>query len=446
MVREMGGLNVQLPRPTEPGAPRNRALCSPWVWVRTLLWACQAALAFVTAYLQLLTIAAWWAPKRTPSAGDEPQHRFLILVPAHDEEEALPRLLASLRRLDYPLSMYAVHVVADNCGDRTAEVGRREGVTVHERRDPQRLGKGYALQWLLARLWESAASHDAVLILDADSTVSPNLLRVADARLARGERVIQVYYTVQDPGGAWSAGLRYAALTAVHYLRPQGRMVLGGSAGLKGNGMIFASEVLRQHPWPASLTEDIEYHLQLVLDGERVTFAPDAVVWAEMPDTLARSRSQNVRWERGRLQMVQRYVPRLLRRALAGRSLLLFDAAVDQLIPPLSIVAGGSLLSLGAALALDRLSPRTDRPTGAGSAVGRAQIALGASLVTGQAAYVLSALALAGAPRGVYRSLLRAPLFILWKWLVYGRILLGRERDGWVRTARNAARPEQARS
>jgi cellulose synthase/poly-beta-1,6-N-acetylglucosamine synthase-like glycosyltransferase len=403
-----------------------------------LLWAGEAPLAVMAAYLQVLVAAAWLAPKRTPPALGEPRHRSLILVPAHDEEESLPRLLASLRRLDYPPGLYAVHVVADNCHDRTAEVAQLASVIVHERHDQQHLGKGYALRWLLAQCWESGEPCDAVVILDADSTVSLNFLRVADARLARGERVIQAYYSVQNPGRAWSIGLRYAALAAVHYMRPQGRMVLGGSAGLKGNGMVFASEILRQYPWPASLTEDIEYHLQLVLSGERVTFAPDAVVWAEMPDTLARARSQNVRWERGRLQMVRRYVPRLLRRAFADKSLLLLDAAIDQVIPPLSVVASGSLLSLCAALALDWLTRRARWLAGAGSAVGRAQIALGAGLVAAQASYVLSALALSGAPAVVYRSLVFAPVFVLWKGLVYVRILLGREQDGWVRTARNA--------
>ena len=42
-----------------------------------------------------------------------------------------------------------------------------------------------------------------------------------------------------------AVGLRYIALALLHYLRPMGRMRLGGSAGLKGNGMVFRADIMR---------------------------------------------------------------------------------------------------------------------------------------------------------------------------------------------------------
>jgi glycosyltransferase involved in cell wall biosynthesis len=55
-----------------------------------------------------------------------------VVVPAHNEEELLPACLASLRRAARALRGTRVHlvVVADACGDRTAGVARRGGVTV----------------------------------------------------------------------------------------------------------------------------------------------------------------------------------------------------------------------------------------------------------------------------------------------------------------------------
>jgi hypothetical protein len=232
------------------------------------------------------------------------------------------------------------------------EAERLARYVVHERVDTQHVGKGYALQRLLERLWAQGLAYDGALFLDADSLVSPNLLRVMDARLARGERAIQAYYAVRDPGRAWSISLRSVALMLLHYLRPQGRMVLGGSAGLKGNGMVFVDDVLRRYRWPAALTEDLEYHMLLILGGERVAFASDAVVWAEMPGSLAAAQSQNARWERGRLEAVRAHVPRLLAAAARCRSFLLFDAAMEQTIPPFAILAAASLACLAAAAAL----------------------------------------------------------------------------------------------
>lgn len=389
--------------------------------LHTLLIAGELGLAAIIGYLLLLTAAALAAPRATPLRAGPPTSRFVIMVPAHNEERLLPELLLNLKQLDYPQELYAVHVVADNCTDKTAALGRRGGAIVHERFNSELRGKGYALEWLLERIWERGDPHDAVLILDADSVVSPNFLSVMDARLARGERVIQGYYAVRQPEGAWSAGLRAVALTLLHYLRPQGRMVLGGSTGLKGNGMVFAADILRTHRWSASLTEDIEYHMELILAGERAMFAPDAVVWAEMPASLRTAQSQNERWEKGRMEMVRRFVPGLLKAAIQRRSFLLFDAAVEQLIPPFSIVTGASLGVLLAALAMRS-------PTG---------IALATFIVLGQALYVFAGLIMAGAPREVYKSLIFAPAFLAWKLVLYARLLLGIKPRTWVRTARN---------
>jgi cellulose synthase/poly-beta-1,6-N-acetylglucosamine synthase-like glycosyltransferase len=185
--------------------------------------------------------------------------------------------------------------------------------------------------------------------------------------------------------------------------------------------MVFAAEVLREYQWSASLTEDIEYHMALILGGHRVTFAPDAIVWAEMPSSLKAARTQNVRWERGRQEMVRQYVPRLIRAALARRSFLLFDAAIEQLIPPFSLVAAASLLLLICALLLQNTSA----------------IFLGVFLVIGQVLYILAGLYLSGAPKKVYQALLYAPVFIIWKVWLYIRVLIGLDRKGWTRTARN---------
>jgi 1,2-diacylglycerol 3-beta-glucosyltransferase len=386
----------------------------------------ELGLAILVGYLLLLTVCAFLAPRRTPAAVvNAPRHRFRILVPAHNEEKLLPALLANLGSLDYARHLYEVHVVADNCSDQTAALGRQGGAVVHERTNLEQRGKGYALNWLIEQLNAGDAvdgdGECAVVVLDADSVISPNFLAVMDERLGRGQRAIQAYYAVRDPGRSWSVSLRYAALAVLHYLRPQGRMVLGGSTGLKGNGMVFAAGILQRYPWSASLTEDIEYHMTLILNGIRVTFAPDAVVWAEMPGTLRGAQTQNVRWERGRMEMLRRYVPLLLDQALRRRSFMLFDAAMEQMIPPFSVLAGASVAALVAALILGH----------AGATI------LAIALIVGQIVYTLAGLWLAGAPAAVYRALLYAPALILWKILLYVRVVIGLDKQGWVRTKRD---------
>ena len=86
---------------------------------------------------------------------------------------------------------------------------------------------------------------------------------------------------------------------------------------------------------------------KLLLDGVIVAYAPDARIAAEMPETLDASLTQHQRWELGRSQLIKRYVPQLCRKAarpLPGSKRRIYvDAALDQLLPPLSIVTATTL-------------------------------------------------------------------------------------------------------
>lgn len=406
-------------------------------------------LSFFVAYLLLLTFAALFADRETAGINMDPKVSFLILIPAHNEERLLPSALKSLSHLEYPSSLYSIHIVADNCNDRTAAVARMEGAIVHERSEKTRMGKGYALQWLLNEIWQANETFDAVCIVDADTVVSSNFLRVMSARIDRGQRVIQAYYDVRDPSRSWSGNLRYAALAVLHYLRPQGRSVLGGSAGLKGNGMVFSSDVLEQNEWSASITEDIDFHMKLLLNGERVYFAPDAHVWGEMPDSLSDSESQHMRWEAGRIQMALKYVPQLglagwksLRDGSLKQAYRYFDALMEHIIPPFSLLVALTLFSLFASLLLFAFAkiPGLHFLLGESSFLQLTVLGstlMGIAIFIGEMIYLALGLYMVGAPLSVYKAFIYAPVLMLWKIWQYFKAIIVKDKQSWIRTVRN---------
>lgn len=73
--------------------------------------------------------------------------RTVILVPAHNESVGIKTTLETL--LPQINSPENIIVIADNCIDDTAAIARQYGVTVLERQDTQRRGKGYALDYSL---------------------------------------------------------------------------------------------------------------------------------------------------------------------------------------------------------------------------------------------------------------------------------------------------------
>jgi len=357
-----------------------------------------------------------------PGRWATPQTRFAVLVPAHNEELLIRRVVGSLLAVDYPPDLYHLHIIADNCTDRTAELAQAAGATVHERTDPDQHGKGYALRWLFGQLLADPAAGDAFVIVDADSLVNSGFLRALDRRLRRGAVAIQAYDTVLNTAASWGTALRYIAFSLLHYLRPLGRKLFTGSAGLKGNGMAFRRSVLEGMHWDAfSVTEDLQFHLDLLLGGQVVEFAPDAIVWSEMPGSLQAAHAQNVRWESGQLELLSNYVPQLLRAALAQRRFVLFDAAMEHIIPPFSVsFAAAVVVVLAAALG--------DWPVALG---------LGLFALLGQVVYTLVGLWLVRAPAKVYLALIYAPFYVVWKLIMWLPLALGKRRSReWVRTAR----------
>jgi cellulose synthase/poly-beta-1,6-N-acetylglucosamine synthase-like glycosyltransferase len=386
--------------------------------------------AVPVAYLSLLTGAAWVSTaisRRAKNPAAAPASaRFAVLIPAHNEEPVIGGTLDALAALDYPSDRYRVHVIADHCTDRTVEIARAAGVEVHEHADERR-GKGPALAWVIRGLLDAPGDEtpDVVVIVDADTVVDKGFLREVEIVMAAGAVAVQGQYRVREPGTSAAAGLRAAALASRHHLRPLGRTAIGASCGLYGNGMAFTAALLRGREWSGHLTEDIEFQMELLLDGIRVAYAPEAVIEAEMPSTLEGARTQNERWERGRIELARRYIPQLARAAVTrrGNRVAAADAILDHLVPPLSVL----VLAAGGV---------TVASAGAGSRSGaRSGIVLCAAL----SAHVLSGLVLARAPASVYRSLLHAPRMVVWKARLWLRMLSRPGEGGWVRTARRGA-------
>ena len=104
------------------------------------------------------------------------KHKFMAIIPAHNEERVVSNLIESLKNQTYDKDLYDIYVIADNCTDNTANVARRAGAIVLERFDPAHKTKGYALQWFLKQKIEENADYDAFFVFDADNIVDKDFI------------------------------------------------------------------------------------------------------------------------------------------------------------------------------------------------------------------------------------------------------------------------------
>jgi cellulose synthase/poly-beta-1,6-N-acetylglucosamine synthase-like glycosyltransferase len=404
-----------------------------WQWLRWLLLAGELILACFVVYLCVISFSAFLTQRRRAALASqddlraETQTTFAILIPAHNEEIVLSTLLESLAQLTYPQERCQVYVIADNCTDKTAALAQQfAGVQVYERFNQQKRGKGYALHWMWQQLVVSQLVYDAYIVLDADSVVIPTFLQTMSRELGRGARVLQARYTVLNATESPSTALRWVALTLMNHVRPLGRSGLGCSVALTGNGMCFSHEILQRYPWQAfGLSEDYQYYLTLVQHGERVVYVPEAIVRAQMPVTFEQMRTQDVRWESGDPQQSQwQTVWELLQAGLRYRSFVRLEAVAELLTPPLSLLVAACLLMVAVSLLLWF-------PTG---------LVFALLLCIGMGYYISTAFYLLHPPALVYKALLRAPSFVLWKlWVIFVLSKSRKQAKEWIRTERTSS-------
>ncbi len=379
-----------------------------------LLVAVSLPLLLTAVYLFVATLLS--AKLQRPHS-NPPTRRLRFVVPAHNESAGIAATVQSLLAVDYPTELFDVVVVADNCNDDTAEQARRAGAMVLERQHAELRGKGYALDFAFNALPEDV---DAVVVIDADTLVSPNILRAFAARRDLGAQAMQADYAVRNPDASWRTRLIAIAFGSFHIVRSRARERFGVSCGLRGNGMCFSRALLKEVPHNAySVVEDVEYGLRLGQAGHRVFYADEAHVYGEMVTSGSAANSQRRRWEEGRRLLIKQHAARMLSEAIKVRRLVLLDLALDLLIPPLSRLAVFSVLGcvLAAALSLPL------------------SLAVFGFCLFALVCYVLRGWMVSGTGLRGLRDLALAPVYVIWK----AGLRLRRTpsaTQNWVRTKR----------
>ncbi|HZM17000.1 MAG TPA: glycosyltransferase family 2 protein [Candidatus Krumholzibacteria bacterium] len=384
------------------------------------------AAATTVYYSGLCLVALCLAGRRQLALPSNPASRFVLVIPAHDEEEALPETLHACAALEYPHSLYDVLVVADNCSDGTASVARALGARCLERQDPAQRGKGYALAWAFRHL--ESEDFDAVVVLDADCSLDPRALRVFDARLQQGAQAVQAAYVATNPT---ESPISYVVALGRHlennfFYAP--KTPLGLAVLLRGTGMVLRKEVLARLPWRAhSVAEDVEYSLDLVENDVPVVFEASVAVWSRFPASRQQLGVQRSRWAGGNWELARRRALPLWWAGWRRRSLARLDAAWTLVVQSRPFVLLELLAVLLVAMAAVWL-----RPDG----TSRALLVVALALLGLQLLYLAFGILHYGLDRRRFALLLRSPFALGRLALISLRGLAGSGRDVWARTPR----------
>jgi len=294
-------------------------------------------------HLGLLALASLFYRDATPKNPRE--IRFLVLIPAHNEESVIGRCLEAAHADRRPNDK--VLVVADRCSDATADIARSYGSLVLERGKGEEPGRAAARQAGLE--YARGLEWDAVIMLDADSVIRPGFFAAHERGLLSGAGAVQGR-SEGEPGRTLPAEAAVAARTLQGITIPRGRDRLRFCVRLHGTGMATWREIALTHTFGAPASEDLFFTLDLLLAGVRCRHVDRARLESQGASTWSSFGDQKVRYEAGRMAAAHTYVPRLLKRGIRNADLACLEAAWFLITPPFAL--GVLSLILGLALAV----------------------------------------------------------------------------------------------
>jgi len=356
---------------------------------------------------------------------DSVRPRLAVLVPAHNESRGVLPTLADIRaQLEAGDRLL---VIADNCGDDTADVARGAGADVIERHDLQLRGKGYALEFGMRHL--AGDPPEVVIIVDADCRLGEDAVAKLATCCAASGRPAQAQNLMKAPPEASGVNHRFAEFAWLirNHVRLLGLTAVGLPCNVRGTGMAL--------PWHAAntvglgsgaLVQDAKLGIELAERGHLAVYCPLARIESHFPYSVEGVVAQRQRWELGSLQIIRKEVPRLLVAAMRRGDVGLLALALDTLVPPIGLLLGllvvGLVITGGAAL------------TGLASGAAAVLLAWAVATLMGAILVAWAAFGRAVLPASDAVHVLK---FLGLKLLIYKPLLTG-QKTSWTRTHRDS--------
>lgn len=279
--------------------------------------------------------------------------QIAVVIPYIDARKlgAFQELIQALTKQDYPMSRVGIHVVATE--DKVyglpdqADLPANVKVWTYPAKNASR---GHCLSWLIERLLAAGGPSKLFVFLDADDIVRPDFLRNVTTR-AFDCFVMQGYVALKRPPRGIVAQVQALSVRLINRIENAGRFHMGLSSKLLNSGWVVRQEILEMLPFRQGQDIDCqEYTSLLNLNGYRVNWAPNVVVYRDDKVDFLSLLKDAAHSFINRLRLTVQYVPQLLLKGVTRLDFNLFEQAWSIVKPPHFVV--GAIGVVGAVILL----------------------------------------------------------------------------------------------
>lgn len=236
--------------------------------------------------------------KKQPPAYSNIEPKVTLIIAAYNEEAVIGSKLNNSLALEYPPDKLQIIVAADGSNDRTAEIVRSfadQNVQLND--SPERKGKMAALMRAM-----SLAEGEIVLFSDANNLYDPQTVQALVRPFADqtvGATTGAKSILKGDGALGDSEGLYWKYESAIKKMETK----LGCCTAVAGEILAIRRDLFRPAP-PEILIDDLYTALQIIRDGYRVVYVPQARSRERVSATAGDEMTRRSRIITGRYQVL----------------------------------------------------------------------------------------------------------------------------------------------
>lgn len=288
-------------------------------------------------YLGIFSIASLFS-RTTNIMEAKIKRRFIILIPAHEQDHVIEQTVLSILAQSYPQRLFDVTVISDHQSEITNMRLAQYPITLLTPNFAES-SKAKSLQYAILNLPEFKI-YDVAMILDANNIVDQNFLtRMNDAYESAATKAIQAH-TVSRNRDTAAARMDAIFEEINNAIFRKGHINLGLSASLADSGTAFEFKWFKDNIMRTKSSAEVkELEAMLLRHKIYIDFFHDILIYGEKVRTTEKLNLQHGRWALKQFQNLLRNI-RYLPGAILNKQRDLADKIIQWILIPRTMMVG----------------------------------------------------------------------------------------------------------